>query len=154
MSIIFRPAIASEWQTIQELNSQVFQADQPNDPDIDLTWPDSKAGISYYKKLSDGTYGHCIVAEQNGILVGYVALARKIFDYRKSTYIEVENIGVRPEFRSSGIGSQLMDKAAEWAKAQGADRLYVAAYFGNQKAIQFYERNHFSKIGVELERVL
>lgn len=154
MSSIFRPAQPQEWQIIQELNSQVFQSDKDNDPDMDLYWPYTEIGINYYKKLADGSYGHCIVAEVDGVVVGYVALAKKEFDYRKSKYVEIENIGVDPQHRSTGIGKQLMDAAAQWAKEQGADRLHVEAFWGNQRGISFYKQNDFFEIGVQLERIL
>ena len=44
-----------------------------------------------------------------------------------------------------------MEKASEWAKDQNADRLYVEAFWGNNKAIKYYKNNGFVEIGVELE---
>lgn len=154
MNIKLRTAVETDWQTLQELNNQVFQNDKENDPDMDLNWPYSEIGINYYKKLSNGSYGHCIIAEENGVIVGYVALAEKIFDYRKSKYVEVENIGVSPQYRSQGIGTILMKAAEEWAKSRGAARLYVQAFWGNQKAVKYYKENGFYEIGIELEKVI
>ena len=154
MNIILRTAIDSDWQTLQELNNQVFQNDKDNDQDMDFNWPYSKVGIAYYKNLSNGTYGHCIIAEENGVSIGYIALAKKDFGYRKSMYVEVENMGVSPEYRSQGIGKQLMEAAEEWAKSQGVTKLYVQSFWGNQKAIKFYKENDFYEMGVELEKIL
>jgi len=108
-----RPATASEWQIIQELNNQVFQSDKENDPDLDLDWPFTKKAIEYYQSLADGTHGHCIVAEKNGKVSGYIALVKKDFGWRKSAYVEVDNIGrkVRAFIRywnsSYGVRSQV-----------------------------------------------
>lgn len=154
MNILLRKAAAIDWKIIQELNSQVFQNDKDNDPDLDLNWPHSETGLTYYKQLADGSYGHCIIAEENSIVIGYIALAKKTFGHRKSKYVEVENIGVRPEFRASGTGTLLMNAAADWAKEQGAKKLYVQAFSGNEKAINFYKKNDFVEIGVEMEKEL
>jgi ribosomal protein S18 acetylase RimI-like enzyme len=154
MKIALRTAVKSDWQTLQELNNQVFQNDKDNDPDMDLNWPYAESGISYYKKLADGAYGHCILAEENGLVVGYIALAKKIFGYRKSMYVEIENIGVSPEYRSQGIGTVLMKAAEKWAKSQGATKLYVQVFWGNKKAINYYKENEFYEMGIELEKEL
>lgn len=152
MKIKIRTAVVEDWKIIQKLNDEVFQNDKENDPDMDLNWPYTEKGIKYYQKLANGTYGHCLVAEINDNPVGYVALSIKDFGYRKSKYVEVENIGVSPEFRSKGIGAMLMDSASEWAKQQGADRLFVEAFWGNTQAVKYYKNNGFVEIGIQLEK--
>ncbi len=154
MNIVIRQAKTEDWQSIQKLNSEVFQNDKDNDPDMDLGWPYSEKGIKYYQNLANGTYGHCLIADFDNKAVGYIALSIKDFGYRKSKYVEVENIGVSPDYRSQGIGEKLMNEAGDWAKEQGAQRLYVEAFWGNDKAIKYYKKNGFVEIGVELEKVL
>jgi len=146
--------VQDEWQIIQRLNIEVFQNDVDHDGDLDLNWPFSEFGINYYKNLASGQYGHCLIATLDDEPVGYVALAIKDFGYRKSKYIEVENIGVSPKHRSSGIGNQLIQAAGEWARKQGAKKLFVIAYWKNDKAIQFYKKSGFEEIGLELEKSL
>lgn len=141
-----------DWGTIQKLNNEVFINDSNHDDDLDPNWPFSEKGIEYYKKLADGKYGHCLIAFQNDTPVGYVALAIKDFGYRKSKYVEIENIGVNPEFRSKGIGHLLMQATEKWAKEQNATKLYVSAYFKNIKAINFYKREGFCESGLELDK--
>jgi len=150
--IKIRKAKSSEWSIIQKLNNFVFLNDKKNDDDLDMNWPFSKKGIRYYKGLANGKYGHCLIAYLGKIAVGYVALAKKDFGYRKSKYIEIENIGVDPKYRSHGIGTKLVNAAIEWAKTKGAMKLWVSAYPQNKKAIIFYKKNHFYETGVELDR--
>ncbi|OGK58937.1 hypothetical protein A3H84_04410 [Candidatus Roizmanbacteria bacterium RIFCSPLOWO2_02_FULL_40_13] len=71
--------------------------------------------------------------------------------YKKSKYLEVENMGVIPEYRSKGIGAMLMENAKKWAKENGYQKLFVNSYFKNQKAIDFYKRNGFEEIDISLE---
>lgn len=154
MNITIRRPQPEEWQLIQTLNNEVFQNDKDHDDDLDLNWPYTEIGITYYKNLANGSYGHCLVAEVEGKVTGYVALAKKDFDYRKSKYVEVENIGVSSEYRSQGIGQQLVAAAADWARTQGAQRLYVSAFWENKAGIKFYKQNGFREIGIELEKML
>lgn len=154
-SVEIRAALAADWPTIQQLNYQVFVNDAEHDDDLNLDWPFSPAGVEYYQQLTDGSYGQCFIAEIDGQPVGYVALAvKKDFDYRRSKYVEIENIGVKPAFRSQRIGTKLMARAVDWAKEHQATKLYVSAYWENHRAIAFYERHGFYKSGVELDRKL
>ena len=113
MNIRIKTAEAGDWETIQTLNNQVFLNDKEHDDDLDLNWPFSEKGIKYYKELASGKHGKCYIAYLEDIPVGYIALAIKNFGYRKSKYVEVENIGVVPQYRSRGIGKLLTDMAVK-----------------------------------------
>ncbi|OFW63666.1 hypothetical protein A3A76_04380 [Candidatus Woesebacteria bacterium RIFCSPLOWO2_01_FULL_39_23] len=154
MNVIVKTAKSGDWETIQKLNNQVFINDQEHDNDLDMNWPFSPKGIKYYKDLASGKYGKCFIAYLDNQPVGYIALAIKDFGYRKSKYIEIENIGVNPQHRSKGIGKMLMDEAVGWAKEQKATKLYVSAYWGNERAIDFYKKNGFYESGVEMDKRL
>jgi len=145
-------AKAHDRELIQRLNNQVFLNDKDHDDDLDLNWPFSEVGIKYYKRLANGEYGKCFIAYVGDKPTGYVALAIKDFGYRKSKYVEIENIGVEPEFRSQGIGRLLMEKATEWAKEKGATKLYVSAYWENKKAVDFYKKNGFYETEIGLDK--
>jgi ribosomal protein S18 acetylase RimI-like enzyme len=152
VDIKIETAKPEDWELIQKLNNLVFLNDKDNDDDLDLNWPFLDVGIKYYKRLANGEYGKCFIAYVGGKPAGYVALATKDFGYRKSKYVEIENIGVNPEFRSQGIGHLLVEKTVEWAKEKGASKLYVSAYWGNTKAINFYKKNSFYEVEVGLDK--
>lgn len=154
VEVKIRQAKTDDWKLIQDLNNYVFLADKVNDDDLDLNWPFSSKGIKYYKDLTSGKWGHCLIAFRGNEALGYVALAEKDFGYRKSKYIEIENIGVLPQYRSQGIGKGLIDAAIKWAREQNATKLYVSAYWGNKKAINFYKKNGFYETGLELDKKL
>lgn len=84
-------------------------------------------------------------------MVGYIAASPKPFSYRKSTYLEVDNMGVIPEYRSQGIGGMLMEECKKWAKQNGYQKLFVNSYSENKKAISFYKNCGFNLIDVGLE---
>lgn len=152
MEIQIKPAKKEDWKIIQKLNNEVFISDAANDDDLDLNYPFSRRGISYYKRLASGKYGKCFIAYFHETPTGYVAIAVKDFGYRKSKYVEVENIGVDPQYRSQGIGKLLMNAAENWAKEQKATKLYVSAYWDNKRAIGFYKKIGFYEIGLELDK--
>ncbi|MFW5703769.1 MAG: N-acetyltransferase family protein [Patescibacteria group bacterium] len=146
-----RPAKPEDFHTIQELNHFVFMHDAANDDALDTDWPYSPEGEKYYRSLAEGQYGACFIAETDGTAVGYVALAEKDFGYRKVRMLEIENMGVRPEYRGKGIGTVLMQKVREYAREHGYERVYVSAYWKNTSARSFYESCGFVEMGVEYE---
>jgi ribosomal protein S18 acetylase RimI-like enzyme len=151
--MIIRPAQPSDIETLRELNDQVFQHDAQFDPVLQIQWAASPLGTAYYTGLATGTYGACFVAEdlEQAVVAGYVALHEKEFDYRNGKFLEIENIGVRPEYRSQGIGKMLMQRVREYAKEHGYTRLLVETRWGNEGARRFYQQCGFSESGVEFE---
>lgn len=151
MNVNIEPANFKDWKIIQKLNNQVYQSDSKFDADLDLSRPFSEGGESYFKKLANGEYGKCMIAYLNSTPVGYVAMSELKFDHRKSKYVEVENMGVSPEYRSMGIGHLLIAEAKKWAKSKGISKLFVVAYSKNEKAVKFYKREGFGDVGLEME---
>lgn len=152
MEIEIRKFGLDEWELFQKLNHMLFFSDADNDDDLDLDWPYTEDGINYYKSVCEGSNGIGLVAEVNKKPVGYIAAKLKRFGYRKSQYVEVDNIAVLPEYRSQGIGKGLMMEVQKWAKENNATRLYVEAFFGNHRAVDFYKEFGFTEIGLQLQK--
>ncbi len=52
----------------------------------------------------------------------------------------VEDLVVDSQYRGKGVGKQLLQAIAEWAKGQGATRLQLLADMENRPALEFYQR--------------
>ncbi|WP_339104920.1 GNAT family N-acetyltransferase [Haloterrigena salinisoli] len=48
-------------------------------------------------------------------------------------------VGVLEEYRGMGIGSELLDRALEWARSQGHEKVYQSVPSSNEAAIEFFE---------------
>lgn len=153
-SIIIRPVRPTEVNRLQNLNNEVFIDNAKYDPDLVLDWAISPAGLEYFTQVANDDQQICLVAEdtENNRLVGYVAASPKPIEYRKSKYLEINNMGIIPEYRSQGIGGQLIEKCLELAKQRGFDRAFVNSYFANHRAIKFYKSSGFSEIDLSLEK--
>ena len=149
--INIRKANKEEVSDLQDLNDEVFVDNQQYDPDLDMSWAQSDRGRKYFSNLFDSNNGICLIAEDGERKVGYIAGNKKEVSYRNSRYIELENMGVIPEYRSKGIGKMLVKKFLEEAKLAGFQKAYVNSYFKNSRAIDFYKRNGFSEIDLSLE---
>lgn len=61
--------------------------------------------------------------------------------------LELKRIYLLSRFQGIGIGLQLMECAREYARTHGAQRLLLAVYQGNPRAIAFYRRRGFAEVG-------
>lgn len=152
--MFIRQANKDEVEILQILNNEVFIDNQKYDSDLDMNWARSEKGKKYFSKLLNDSNAFCLIAEDNKKLIGYIAARKKDISYRKSKYIEIENMGVIPEYRSKGIGSSLIKKCLTWAKEKGFQKIYVNSYFQNNKGIVFYKRNGFTEIDLSLEKTI
>lgn len=150
--VIIRAAKKDEVGALQALNDEIFVDNSKYDPDLDNTWAQSDRGKTYFTELLNNFESCCFIAEDNGKKVGYIAAGPKEINYRKSKYVEIENVGVTPEYRSKGVGSMLIDECLKWAKSQGFQKVYVNSYFRNSGAISFYKKSGFEEIDISLER--
>lgn len=150
--MIIRHARKNEVKTLQNLNDEVFIDNYKYDPDLKRDWAQSEIGKDYFTGILNNPRAICLIAEENNKPVGYIAAAPKEVSYRLSKYIEIENMGICPNYRSKGIGSQLIEKCLKLAKEKGYQKAYVNSYFENSKAIKFYENRGFKKIDISLEK--
>lgn len=81
--------------------------------------------------------------------VGYLLLARPSLplpDLRPDD-LEVKRIYLLHRFHGSGTGQAMMEKALIDARQRGARRLLLGVYAHNHRAIAFYLKNGFVKVG-------
>jgi ribosomal protein S18 acetylase RimI-like enzyme len=87
------------------------------------------------------------VAEAAGQLAGLVCVivrnspAVPLFVPRR--YAVIDNLVVSKALRRRGIGRALMDRAQQWAEAQGADSVELTVWAFNEEALAFYRRLGF-----------
>lgn len=152
--VSIRQATKDEVYDLQVLNDEVFIDNQKYDDDLDMNWARSEKGKAYFTRLLNNPDSICLIAEEDSRKIGYIAAGKKEVSYRKSKYMEIENMGVIPEFRSKGIGSLLMQECLKWGQIKGFQKAYVNSYFQNINAIKFYKNNGFLETDISLEKTL
>lgn len=63
----------------------------------------------------------------NGNLKGFVSVEPDLFGGEQN-YLDLTSIHVSEDMRSKGIGAALFIAAKEWAKKNGAHKLYISAH--------------------------
>ena len=83
---------------------------------------------------------HCLVAEDNGTLIGMLVYYFVPFTYRAKPNLIIKELYVAEQQRSKGVGKVLMKAVAREAEKSGCGQIkwWVAKW--NHRSIQFYER--------------
>lgn len=87
-------------------------------------------------KLFAGT-AEIYVATLNDVDLGFVCVERKP---ASEWGVYVDNLHVLPDQRGSGLGKELLARAAEWTRAHGEKQLYLWVFEDNTQARHFYQR--------------
>ncbi len=87
-------------------------------------------------ELAAGT-GEIFLARLAGDAVGFVCIE---IGTEGEWGAYVDNLHVLPDLRGQRIGSLLLARAAQWARAHGEKQLYLWVFEANLQARHFYER--------------
>jgi ribosomal protein S18 acetylase RimI-like enzyme len=79
------------------------------------------------------------VATVDETVIGWVHLNAP--ELKKLDHTAELTVGVLDEYRGQGIGTELLDRATEWARANEYERLYQSVPSTNRRAIEFLEEN-------------
>lgn len=90
-----------------------------------------------------------LVAEHEGALAGYAKVRRGAAPacVGGERPVEVQRFYVDRAWQGTGLAYRLMDAAHEWARALGADTLWLGVWERNPRAIAFYGKCGFTDVG-------
>jgi GNAT superfamily N-acetyltransferase len=143
MTIKIRAATPEDYDDLCSLSKQVDALHRENLPDL-FQKPRGPVRDKGYilGLLTDGDVGF-FVAEAARVTIGYVhaevceAPPVPIFVPRR--YAVVHDLVVDRRFWQAGVGRALMERAHEWAAAQGASAVELTVFSFNERALAFYE---------------
>jgi ribosomal protein S18 acetylase RimI-like enzyme len=101
-----------------------------------------------------------LLAEADGAAIGYgLAHVMPVDDtwipdtWATGTRIgEIESLSVLPQYRGSGLGSELLGRLEDHFRDRGVTDLILGALAGNQDAIRLYERRGYRPTWLYLSR--
>lgn len=98
-------------------------------------------------KINSTSYQY-IISETEGNLTGLVSLDLSGTCPITSKLIpELDRLYIQEPFTGLGLGSKLLDAAMEACKESGHDKLWLTVYHKNTRALAFYKRHNFKKVG-------
>ena len=85
-------------------------------------------------------YAEVIIAELDKVPVGQALFFHNFSTFLGKPGIYLEDLYVKPEFRSKGIGKALLKKVIEIAKERNCGRVEWVVLDWNKSAIEFYKK--------------
>jgi len=95
-----------------------------------------------------------LVAEQDGKVLGMVALLYSVSTALGARVAMLEDFVITASHRSGGLGQRLLAFAIECARADGAERITLLTDHDNSGAQRLYERNGFARSSMVAYRKL
>jgi ribosomal-protein-alanine N-acetyltransferase len=125
--IIIRKFQPSDFQWVIDIERKVFNEHDPY------------LYMQFYETYPE-TF---IVAEINGIIVGYVA------GFMASDGVgRIFSLAVHPSYQRRGVGSQLLKEMINLFREMGVLEIILEVRSNNFKAKRFYERHDFFQFGI------
>jgi GNAT superfamily N-acetyltransferase len=90
-----------------------------------------------------------IIFEEGGVFVARAYLYLIKNDLHDKPYGLLEDVFVEEEYRQQGIGTEIVKKAIEEAKAQGCYKMICTSRSSNTKVHEWYNKLGFEEYGVE-----
>jgi GNAT superfamily N-acetyltransferase len=108
--------------------------------------------------LADPGIGAILVAEAGGGIVGVLSASWQRALHVPGRYATIQDLWVDAEWRSRGVGAELVDGLADLCQAEGVARIEVGLPRETFAAIaateSFYLRNGFELLGPRMRRLL
>ncbi|GIH77007.1 GNAT family N-acetyltransferase [Planobispora longispora] len=156
MDIIIVTATAGDVPALMVSAGALFREDGGRrDPFMDVEWPE-RDGRDYYTMMATGPACLALLARlatPDGPVIGHLTGQMKEPDALRPGVVAAELVSMRvaEEWRSRGVGAQLVDRFLAWAGEKGANRATVSAYAANSDAIRFYRAHGFVPMSLSLQ---
>ena len=90
--------------------------------------------------FSDVPSVYCLVAEQNGTLIGFASYMKQFSTWNAEFYIYMDCLFMKEEARGFGIGERLVDKIKEEGAKEHCTQIQWQTPDFNVRAMKFYNR--------------
>lgn len=150
--MIIREATQSDAKQLSDLSvkTYVHAFGSPFSNPLDLEkWIEETRSEKYFKKIIEK--GSVLVAEEDGVLIGYAEFGKIGVNYPIKDKAENDQILSRlfvlDEYQNKGIGKALLDKMLACKQMQMAGKIYLDVSKNNEGAQRLYKSYGFEDTG-------
>jgi ribosomal protein S18 acetylase RimI-like enzyme len=90
--------------------------------------------------FNDNPHAKTMIAEENGVAIGYGICFQHFSTYLGKYYIHIEDIYIKNDYRGKGYGQQFINYIVNLAQKRGQTRVEWSVLRDNKQAIKFYEK--------------
>lgn len=128
------------WRGAQVRMQAVTLADLPELLQVErLAYPHPWSETNFRDALACGYRAQMLVAD--GVVLGYYIAMHGVDE------VHLLNITVAPAWQGQGWARLMLDALGGWARAQGAEWLWLEVREGNARALRVYQAHGFRRVG-------
>ncbi|KKQ27787.1 MAG: GCN5-related N-acetyltransferase [Candidatus Magasanikbacteria bacterium GW2011_GWC2_37_14] len=101
------------------------------------------------KEIKNDAFAVKITLEEENKVLGWTFVYIMFQDRHPEPYAYLENVYIEEEYRSRGLGTQLLELAIAEAKEQGCYKIIGTCKMKKVLVHEFYEKHGFKKMGFE-----
>ena len=148
---MIRPATEADLDGLVASSAGLFAEDAgTRDPLRNPDWPKVHGRKTFADNLKNPNM-LVLVADVGGTVVGHLTAGfYPVSDMWLAPRADLISFYIQSAHRGAGLGTQLAESFATWAKERGATQLRVTAYTTNEAAIRFYQRLGFTPLEITL----
>ena len=109
----------------------------------------------FFLNIIESSGQDILVADDGGAAVGFIHVMiipqKNIPCLKPQTAVYIQDLCVREDMRSRGIGTKLIRAAKAYGRANGADFIRTQVFPSNEDGLRFYERNGFREMMKTIE---
>ena len=109
----------------------------------------------FFQSIFDSDTQDILLADIGGEAVGFVHVMilqqKKVSCLKPQSVVYMQDLCVREDLRSKGIGTILVKAAKKYGKEKGVDFIRTQVFPGNVDGMRFYERNGFCEMMKTIE---
>lgn len=150
MDIKIRRASIEDLEKVRDLNHKLFEFEYENfDPTLRVGWSHDEVGEKYFRYLI--TEGVVFLACDGEKVVGYLSGSICKSSYTVLKLSELNDMFIDEQYRSSGVGTMLMNEFKKYSLENEIDSIKVTATAKNKNAIDFYMKHGFEDWNITLK---
>ena len=111
--------------------------------------PDALAPV-YDRLIDGGAAGFVAVGENESKTVAVCTVSYLDAMRTRGRYAIIQEMFVEPEYRSTGVGMDVLKFALDHAVANGCQTVELGTPYHGERQIQFYRRAGFTEVGARL----
>ncbi len=143
MRVIIHPATPSDRALVLYLAERLADFEVPAWRTTEEVVSGDRRALETWFDTPDRADEAMLIAELDGAPAGVMYLLTLVDYFTDRPHGHVSVLAVAKDAQGRGVGTALLDAAAEWSRARGFDRLTLMFFEGNHRARRVYERNGF-----------
>lgn len=120
---------------------------------LDVAAATEESVRSTFEKMSKDNRYCTFVAEEDGIVVGFITFVEVLSFDDPDGYIKMNGIAVLPEYRRRGIALQLVARAEQEARDRGSNSIGVATSMKRKESQAMLDQLGYQKSGFWFHKI-